>query len=169
MHITKAKEDLSISYISTLCASSGIAYEIHRHDDDSTDGELKKRINLGNGCLFDAQLRVQLKCTSSYSQYTDKGEYITYKLNAKNYNDLCTPSTTTIILGLLVLPEDEKEWVKWSEQELLLKGCMYWANFSGNPISKNLSTVSVDLSKKHVINGETLQELLEKIAKEEWP
>ena len=38
MQITQIKEDISISYISALCAYAGIAYEIVRHDADSTDG-----------------------------------------------------------------------------------------------------------------------------------
>ena len=38
MQVSKRKEDISISYISALCAYAGIAYEIVRHDDDSTDG-----------------------------------------------------------------------------------------------------------------------------------
>lgn len=104
MQVTQIKEDISISYISALCAYAGIAYEIVRHDDDSTDGTLRKRIILDHERKFDAELRIQLKCTSSSSQYTDHGDTLTYKLKVKNYNDLRLPSTTPIILGLLVLP-----------------------------------------------------------------
>ena len=43
MEISQVKEDISISYISALCAYSGISYDIIRHDDDSTDGILKKQ------------------------------------------------------------------------------------------------------------------------------
>ena len=71
MQITQIKEDLSISYILALCAYAGIAYEIVRHDGDSTDGILRKRILLDGNKKFDAELRVQLKCTSSQSQYAD--------------------------------------------------------------------------------------------------
>lgn len=46
MKDTQIKEDISISYISALCAYAGVAYEINRHDEDSTDGILKKRILL---------------------------------------------------------------------------------------------------------------------------
>lgn len=169
MQVTKIKEDISISYISALCAYAGIAYEINRHDDDSTDGTLKKRIILGGNRKFDAELRIQLKCTSSLTQYTDKGDCITYKLKVKNYNDLCVPATTPIILGLLVLPEEENEWIKWSSEELLIRGCMYWAEFSSESESQNSGTVSVKINKNNVINSETLHEMLEKIAKEEWP
>lgn len=39
---SQAKEDLSISFICALCANAGIDYEICRHDQDSTDGIIKK-------------------------------------------------------------------------------------------------------------------------------
>lgn len=169
MYATQQKEDLHISYITALCSVAGISYDIQRHDDDSTDGIIKKRIMLPDGGFYDSQLRIQLKSTSSESQYTDNGNYISYKLKVKNYNDLCTPSTTPIILALLILPEDESEWVKWSAEELLIKGCMYWADFSAQEQSNNVGTVTVRLEKDNVINQESLLSILDKIAKEEWP
>ena len=120
MYATQQKEDLHISYISALCSVAGISYDIQRHDDDSTDGIIKKRITFPDGGFYDSQLRIQLKSTSSESQYTDNGNYISYKLKVKNYNDLCTPSTTPIILGLLILPKDESEWVNGARMNFLL-------------------------------------------------
>lgn len=166
MQETIKKEDISISYISVLCAYADVAYEIIRHDDDSTDGILRKTIELGNNQKFISELRIQLKCTSSVSQYIDNGDTITYNLKVKNYNDLCTPSTTPIILGLLILPPEKNEWVKWSPEELLIKGCMYWNEFSNNTSSKNTGTINVKFDKKNVVNSETLCDMLEKIARE---
>lgn len=168
MQVTKIKEDISISYISALCAYAGIAYEINRHDDDSTDGTLRKIVLLDGSRKFNAELRIQLKCTSSPSQYTDHGDNITYKLKVKNYNDLCLSATTPIILGLLVLPVDKNEWLKWSQEELLIKGCMYWKRFSSESASQNSEFVSVRIDKNNIINSESLYKMLEKIAKEEW-
>ena len=108
------KEDISISYISAVCAYAGIDYETVRHDGDSTDAMIKKTVTLENGRKFTPELRIQLKCTSSPGQYADKGEYLTYRLKVKNYNDLCMEGTTEIILALLVLPEDESEWLMWT-------------------------------------------------------
>ena len=169
MQETQRKEDLSISYISALCAYGGIAYETVRHDDDSTDGTLRKRILLDNNHEFNAELRIQLKCTSSTSQYADKDDCLIYKLKAKNYNDLCLESTTPIKLGLLVLPEDEAAWLSWTPEELLIRGTMYWAEFSSLENTENLETVSVRIDKKNVINTDTLNEILKMIAREEWP
>lgn len=67
MDISHIKEELSINYIATVAAIAGIDYDIIRHDEDSTDGLLKKQMILSNGGKFNASLRVQLKCTSSTS------------------------------------------------------------------------------------------------------
>lgn len=166
MRTSGHKEDISISYISALCADAGISYDIQRHDNDGTDGIVKKRIFLGNGIFFDSALRIQLKSTSSVSQYKDKGDIITYALKVKNYNDLCTPATTPIILGLFIMPEDETSWVQWSREELLIKGCMYWADFSRMPKSDHKGTVTITIPKEHVVNKEFLLDILERIAKE---
>ncbi len=169
MDMAQIKEDISISYISALCAYAGISYDIIRHDGDSTDAVLHKCIVLDGIGKYMAELRVQLKCTSSQSQYTDNGDRIVYRLKVKNYNDLCAPSTTPIILALLILPDNEEEWVKWTREELMLKGCMYWAEFSLEEKSENTASVNVNFDKNNVINSETLIYLLKKIAKEEWP
>lgn len=65
MQETKVKEDISISYLSALCAYAGISYERIIHDDDSTDGILKKRVILDDKRKYDASLRIQLKCLVS--------------------------------------------------------------------------------------------------------
>lgn len=46
---------------------------------------------------------------------------------------------------------------------------MYWAEFSKEAESVNEGTVSVKISKKNMLHAESLLEILERIAKEEWP
>lgn len=46
---------------------------------------------------------------------------------------------------------------------------MYWADFSNESPSDNKNTVTVSINRKNLINKDTLLEILEKIAKEEWP
>lgn len=169
MLTTRDKEDLQISYISAICASASISFDLQRHDADSTDAIIKKELLLPNNQRFVSSLRIQLKCTSSQSQYTETEKIISYKLKAKNYNDLCARCTTPILLGLLVLPDDENEWVTWTEQDLIIRGRMYWAEFSGKSGTANTSTITVTINKKNIINQDTLLDILNRIAREEWP
>lgn len=45
MLTTNDKEDIHISYLSAVCASASISFDLQRHDNDSTDGIMKKLIN----------------------------------------------------------------------------------------------------------------------------
>ncbi len=101
-------EDIQVSYISALCASASLSYDPQRHDDDGTDGIIKKRLVDQNGGFQDLYLGIQLKSTASRSSYSEQDAVMKYKLKAKNYNDLCGKSYLPIILGLLIFPEDEK-------------------------------------------------------------
>lgn len=138
-----------MSQIATSKALYQGGEKIH-HDDDSTDAVIKKVVYLENERKYNSILRIQLKCTSSPIQCADKGDHLIYKLNVKNYNELCMEGTSDIILALLVLPEDESEWLTWTQEDLLIKGCMYWASF----VSQKL---------------ETLNTIMDKIAREKWP
>ena len=158
---------MSICYISTIAANAGIDYETIRHDDDSTDGLIKKLIDLPNVGSIHSLLRVQLKSTSSKLMYKENEKEISYILKVKNYNDLRQRSTTPIILCLLILPSEHQEWIHWSKAELALRGCMYWTSFTGQESSSNMESITVTFDKKHVVNSDALQELLEKIAREE--
>lgn len=166
MDTQKIKEDLSISYMSLVSAAVGIGYEIIRHDEDSIDSIIKKVLKLEGGKKFNSQISVQLKATSSKSQYTDNGDFITYQLKVKNFNDLCMAASMPSILALLILPENESEWVNWSPEEIILNGCMYWVNLQKCDNSRNADKVSVKIPKTNQINSHNLLILLEKAAKE---
>ena len=163
MDIEKVKEDLSICYIKAISAINEIALEVHSHDEDSTDVELKRRVMINNR-PFDSNVHVQLKATSSTSQYSEDDSSITYKLKAKNYNDLCTDSSTPRILALLVLPE--VDWVNCTLDELLLRGRMYWFSLYGKNQTINTSTVSVNIPKSNVLNDTSVIKLMQKAAEE---
>lgn len=167
MQESRIKEELSISYMNAVSAYAGISFNLQRHDEESTDAILEKRIELEGARWYNVSLRVQLKSISSKKQYQDHGDVIKYPLKAKNYNDLCLDATTPIILCLLVLPDDSEEWIKWTREELLLKGVMYWAGFQGQAASDNTASVTVEINKRNAVNSETLRDLMEAVAREE--
>ena len=56
MDTSQMKEDIHISYISALCASVGVSYDTQRHDADSTDGIIKKRIHFEDGRFYEKKM-----------------------------------------------------------------------------------------------------------------
>lgn len=166
MTTERIKEDLSICYLKAVSAAKGVELEEYRHDEDSTDVVIKKFVTLDGGIKFNSQISVQLKATSSSSQYRIGDGEITYRLKVKNYNDLCAKSAMPSILGLFILPEDENEWVNWDESELLLKGQMFWISLQGNSESSNSDSVSVKIPKENRISIDMIEGLLIKAAEE---
>ena len=166
MHITKIKEDLSICYLKTLSALKGVGLEEIHHDEDSMDVMIKKTIKLDDERKFNSQISIQLKSTSSPSQYEIKEHEIIYTLKVKNYNDLCVNAAMPSILALFILPEDENEWVNWDERELMLRGQMFWLCLQGKPTSSNSKSVSVKIPKTNRISTDMIEALLIKVAEE---
>ncbi len=166
MDIEKIKEDLSICYLKAIAAVKGIAVERIEHDEDSVDVIIKKILNMDNNIQFHSQVSVQLKSTSSRSQYSINRKDISYKLRVKNYNDLCMPASMASILALMILPDAEEEWIKWTPDELIMKGKMFWLSLQGKEVSDNKDNVTVKIPKENILNADTIENLIRKVAEE---
>lgn len=162
---TRRKEDLSVAYLSAIAAQASVDFEICRHDEDSVDCMLKKEVLLDDERQFRASLHVQLKSTSSISQYSISENAITYQLKKKNYDDLRKRGTSEIILCLLVLPEEaEKPWVCCTDDELLLHGRMYWCSLRDKPDAVQKEKVPVELPQNQFLDPDMLNTLMLQIA-----
>ena len=166
MDIEKIKEDLSICYLKTIAAVRGIAAERIGHGEDSVDVVIKKVLNIDKNVSFNSQISVQLKATSSKSQYRIGKQEISYKLKVKNYNDLCMPATMPSMLALLILPEEMEEWTKWTPDELMIKGKMFWLSLQNQEVSDNKDNVTVKIPKENILNADTIENLIKKAAEE---
>lgn len=77
---------------------------------------------------------------------------------------LRTLSTTPIVLALLILPENEDEWLIWTQEDLMLKGRMYWKSFIDSPEIENINNITISIPKANYLNADTLLELLQNAA-----
>ena len=68
------------------------------------------------------------------------------------------------ILALLILPDNGNEWIKWSEEELILRGKMYWVSFHHCESTNNTSTVSVRIPKSNLLSISSIEDLLLRVA-----
>lgn len=161
---SKRKEEISLSYLNAICAFVGIGVTVNKHDDDGIDVFLQKIISLKSGGKLNTNITAQLKSTSQQLVETD--EIIRYQLKVKNYNDLCRKSTSQQLLFVLVLPKEEAEWIKHNVDELVIKKCMYWVDFSNNTESTNVDNITIELSKKNYVSSETLIQIFDKVAEE---
>ena len=166
MTVENKKENISISYLEAICASQGINMQLNRNDADGIDVLLSKWLTQNNGNKYHAKIDVQLKASSS--GHTEHENYYSYPLKIKNYNDLREPATVKPYLFLLVLPENEIDWVIHSVNELVIKQCMFWLDLSSSPATSNTSSTTVHFPKAHIVSPKALEEILQTVMRSQF-
>ena len=153
----KREEYLSIAYLRTISASGGILFSLDHEDSDSVDVNLKFH---WDDVDFDSTIGIQLKATSSKSCYREDEDFVYYDLKVKNYNDLRRNSSESKFLTLLILPEEENEWINQTIDELIIRRNMYWLSLYGSPETTNTSTIRIKIPKVNLVTKESLLQLL---------
>lgn len=159
------KEQLSFAYFQCICAMNKIIYNKEDNDNDGYDISFRKVINLDES-EFNANIYAQVKSTSSPNMYSQDDQNITYRLKAKNYNDLVRRSGNPAILLLYIMPSYKDEWLKWSIEELAMRGQMYWISLKDRELSNNSESVSVTIPKTNIISINSIEGVMTKLVKE---
>jgi Domain of unknown function (DUF4365) len=166
------KEDLSVAYVQAIAAIAGVSiFTTDRHD-MGTDlefrlvRELKTRSKKRGTQRNDTRgipLNCQLKSTvitSSKVRINAASDIISYNLDAKSYDDL-VDSDGGCVLVLLLLPENELNWLAQDEQKLTLSHCCYyWQPQATDTLTPNDETQTIKISMKQRFTPEILIALL---------
>ena len=158
-------EDLSIAYIQAICAYASIDLDLVRHDGDSTDVVLKKSLYFKEIGRYDTRIDVQLKATSQKLKETL--DTVHYPLKMKNYNDLRTVGSTRKFLFVMLLPCNETEWLSQSNEELIMRRCMYWHDLLNAPVSDNSDNIMLPINKGQFVSPGNLLRLLSDVGGKE--
>lgn len=152
------KEELSYAYVHAVAARASFACERISKDRDSVDVTIRAKGKLvAESKLFSPTLDLQLKATSRAS-YHD--EHLVFDLPVKNYNELRERYPSPRLLIVLVLPEDQQEWVSYTGKELVTRRCAYWFSLSGMLDVGNSNTRRVMIPKRQLFSPEKLHELM---------
>lgn len=112
-------------------------------------------------------LDVQLKATTDWKVENNE---VVYDVEAKTYNDLVDrfnePRGTPMVLILMCLPKDELDWLKISDEQLVLRHCCYWCRVGGTK-TDNTSTQRIRIPQGHILDQRSMAELLAKVQKGE--
>ena len=104
------------------------------------------------------QLDLQIKSTTRASA-RDQG--IIYDLEVKNYDDLGeSGDNCPRYLVVLVLPEDETQWLSQSIEELVLRHCAYGLSLEGYPATRSKTTVRITIPRANVFPVEAIRQHL---------
>jgi len=164
------KEGISKAYVKTICNSAGYSLSIDEKDfgDDITIKEIECR-STGKTCPSGHCVAVQIKCTT-INHIREDGNFLTYDLRNKNYNDLINNVNTATkkILIVLILPTDKREWVSQDIESLIIKKCAYWIYLGGrNSVADNNNTTAIKIPKENIFSEESINEIIRKIKSKE--
>lgn len=134
------KEEVTVHFIGAMAARSGFNITIPKVD-EGVDLVIRSSIELPSKfkkmrIISGKALNVQVKTTTE-KQITAYKKHLVFDLKAKNYDNLIfwknhwnlqSRGTAPLILILLVLPEQIKDWfeVDLTEKKYTLNGLFYW-------------------------------------------
>ncbi|RUZ81290.1 DUF4365 domain-containing protein [Mesorhizobium sp. M7A.F.Ca.US.006.01.1.1] len=164
-----AQEGLSRAYVQAVAAAARANLRMGHEFDYGFDGtfdSIASRIGMDSkgepvhryvnaGFPID----FQLKCTWTWT--SDDADII-WSIKTKAYNDLVTrpPEAVAVILILMCLPTDEREWVNISEDAILLRKCCYFTTLTGTPTVTETSTKQIRISRRSVLDAANLSSAL---------
>jgi Domain of unknown function (DUF4365) len=106
-------------------------------------------------------LEVQVKSTSISVRGEDS---IRYPLKLKNYNELRKQKTLVPkILIVVLIPDNQSEWLNQSENELCMRRCGYWLSLKGQPETANTDSVTVYLPRQQIFTVLSVQNIMQQI------
>jgi hypothetical protein len=158
------KESLSRAMIQAIAGRCGMtcSYADFDYGIDVVVNDVTERSDSGKRRYIESGFSIAIQAKST-TEATVEGDAIIYDLAAKNYNDLRDVNVgTPRILVLLVLPQDESEWVALSEQQLIKKRCIYWHSLKGEPPTTNQAAVRIRIPRANLLNVESLQALMQR-------
>ena len=158
------KEEISKAYIQTVAARCGFKVGTWSQDDDCLDVTIGSAGVLGGGTLASPKIDLQIKCTSDPAAVHP--DDVTWQLDRRHYDRLIARSHTPKLLVVLVLPEDETQWIEHTIDHLILRRCAYWLKMTGLPPISTDSKV-VHLPQAQVFSPAALQSLMERLSREE--
>jgi hypothetical protein len=154
----RRQELLSRAYVRAIAAQAGA---ICTEPEQDFGIDLCIRAVRGRGSRVadvSGQFDVQVKSTTRVSVTENE---IRYDLDVTNYDDLREPGDNCPrILVVLVLPDDEAQWLSQSVDELMLRHCAYWISLEGFPATTATTTIRIGIPRSAVFSVATVRAVL---------
>ncbi len=166
----ETESELSYAYLHAVAAAAGMSCEVSpRHADNmGIDATVRASEKFADDSLLtDFALSVQLKAT--IKEMTLTNEKISYFVDGVARYDRLRKKTIAppMILVVLFLPRDPKEWLKWSEVELAMRKCAWWVSLRGAAGTENESGKTVYLPRNQFFNSNGLRDIMTRLSQEE--
>ena len=159
------KEELSKAYVHAIAARCGYSLGHWTQDQNGIDVTVGASLDLGDARLVsDPKIDLQLKCTSNHKQVLGD-QRIAWQIKRGLYNKMVQRSLAPKVLVILLLPEDDAEWVRHSADELVLRRCAYWKLLTGEPSDASVAeTTTVHVSMESVFSPDALRAMMQRVS-----
>ena len=163
---SQRQEALSRAYVRAVAAQAGVTCA-DLFQDYGADMILRDVAQREHNFVDDGpQVDLQLKSTTRAEVHEAE---VSYDLDVRAYNWLRQQVYRPCILVLLVLPEDEAQWLSQSTEELVLRRCSYWLNLRGAVPTTNQRTIRIKLPRANVFSSAAVRRLLDEANTENRP
>lgn len=127
MDLSHAKSRYSLSYLYALCAHVGCVVKETPQDSDvhAVDATVE---------FEESDVRVQLKCTSAKQM---DGDSITVSFK-ETWIKKWMKCQLPVYIVLVVVPDDQTDWVDYGTESTLHRTQAYWARFDRNSRAKSI-------------------------------
>jgi hypothetical protein len=149
------QEALSRAYVRAVAAQAGVICG-DMVQDFGTDMFLRAVRQSDQQYVDDGpQSDLQLKSTTRAEVRETE---VAYDLEVRAYNWLRQDAVTQArLLVLLVLPEDESQWLSQSVEDLILRRCAYWTSLRGAAPTPNQATIRINIPRTNVLSVATVR------------
>lgn len=127
-------------------------------DRGSVDGILKR-------ATISESIGFQAKATSQ-DVLSGDGDAVHFPLLIRDYDNLRVEKHPFILIVVL-LPDDETEWLTQTDDKLCLRHCGYWLSLMGHNSVPNSNSVTVRIPTANVFSCAQLTEMMDIVAKGE--
>ncbi len=160
------REGLSYAYFHAVVTRAGFACQTTARTIDAMaiDAFVKAREKLAtDSVLTDITAQFQLKATSTPP--TLNGGKYSFRIDRDQYDKLREPSGVHAIpLALLILPEDNAEWLSHDENGLISRRCAYWVSLQKAPAS-SAQKPTIYIPQVNVFSGQSLRALMTRFSR----
>ena len=157
MDLNTRKERFSLAYISAVATYADCEVLEPKVDRGSVDGFL---VGAARGRDL---IRFQAKATE---RDVISGNHLHFPLTVRDYDHI-RGADAPFILIVVRLPDDERDWLTQTDDELCLRHCGYWLSLYNRPQTANTTTVTVRIPLANVFSSSQLAELMARAARGE--
>lgn len=154
----RRQEALSRAYVRAVAAQAG-AICVDTSQDFGIDVFLRDVERQGSSYRDTGpQIDLQLKSTTRAEV---REATVAYDLEVRAYDLLRTAARDRPrLLAVLVLPEDDAQWLSQSVEQLILRRCAYWFSLRGAGPTTNETTIRVTIPRANAFSGEAIQAMM---------